>query len=563
IQVQVRPDGDSKQPAGLQLVNVQRNLKPAPPRVILSQQIRMATSGPQMLRAGQHPSQQSLRSAGHSVGQSLGPSMAVGLNHVGPISAVHPGGGPHRIVSSTPPPPMSSAHQHMYYTHSNSSHATISSHHSGASNNSQHGQPGIHLADGPHPSLSRHGHSHSGVHSAHPSQSQVHGGHHPGTHGGHHPAHSSQQYVPFYHRYPAPSGYHPSGGLSAVMSSPSPVIGNQHQHAGAGSPSAVSMYERPMATSPGESTYSGQPLPPWGRFSAISPYVHLAHRVPVRTMGSTWDRGGPQGGGGVMSMGPGGPPRAMRIPAATAPNSMLHSPAAMHSQSRMVHPHPSHVSRTTMMMRATGVNERVHQQHHQTTSSSPAVMTILPVSGIGSQIVRGNGALTGGGGVPSSSTSLSSSGVAVAAMAGAGSASTGGAGEPPGHRREDTLPPSSRVTCHVPRVQNTITFQPIRPGTLIMRHDQSGQIQLVNMTLPAAQQRVTTIPVTTTTAPQVARRPAPPTQVGPLTNSRRKKHQERINHHNRVALNHNDKNEQQQHKKAYYPHYITLKHSRK
>lgn len=52
IQVQVRPDGDGKQPAGLQLVNVQRNLKPAPPRVILSQQIRMATSGPQMIRAG-------------------------------------------------------------------------------------------------------------------------------------------------------------------------------------------------------------------------------------------------------------------------------------------------------------------------------------------------------------------------------------------------------------------------------------------------------------------------------------------------------------------------------
>ncbi|XP_022646645.1 transcription initiation factor TFIID subunit 4-like isoform X5 [Varroa jacobsoni] len=80
------------------------------------------------------------------------------------------------------------------------------------------------------------------------------------------------------------------------------------------------------------------------------------------------------------------------------------------------------------------------------------------------------------------------------------------------------LSPQIRMATSAPqmlRAGNTITFQPsvqIRPGTLIMRHDQSGQIQLVNMTLPA-QQRVTTIPVATTAAPQVARRPAPPTQV--------------------------------------------------
>ncbi|XP_018494188.1 probable basic-leucine zipper transcription factor R [Galendromus occidentalis] len=56
IHVQVRPESEKQtQPTGLQLVNVQRNIKPAGPRVILSQPIRMATS-PQVIRTS-HPSQ--------------------------------------------------------------------------------------------------------------------------------------------------------------------------------------------------------------------------------------------------------------------------------------------------------------------------------------------------------------------------------------------------------------------------------------------------------------------------------------------------------------------------
>lgn len=50
IHVQVRPEGEKQAPpTGLQLVNVQRNIKPAGQRVILSP-IRMATQ-PQVIRA--------------------------------------------------------------------------------------------------------------------------------------------------------------------------------------------------------------------------------------------------------------------------------------------------------------------------------------------------------------------------------------------------------------------------------------------------------------------------------------------------------------------------------
>ncbi|XP_022646643.1 transcription initiation factor TFIID subunit 4-like isoform X2 [Varroa destructor] len=551
IQVQVQPDGEPKQPAGLQLVNVQRNLKPAPPRVILSPQIRMATSAPQMLRAGHHPSQQSMRSAGpHSSGpHPLGSSMAraaatateaaaaAGLNHIRSIPT-HPGGGPHyRLVSSAPPfqPPMNSAPQEMYYTHPVSSHGTVSSHHhahvhhnhhnnsiststdassgnnsSGSNSNGSHGHQPLHISGGG----SSHGAGHHPV--GHPSQTQIHAGYHSGPHGGgHHSStgdasgHSGQPSYSnpsFYHRYPTAASYHHPTGLSTVMPPPSsPVITSQHQQqlggtsaasvvgaTGASGHAAVSTYGRAIVSSSGRSTgaYSIQPLTPWGRLSASSPFVHLAHRVPVSSMGpATWGRSaGPGGGGsgGVMPMGPGGPPgRAIRI--ATGAMSP-HSVASIHPHSTIVHPHPTHTSRRgggeAMMLRAiTSVNGYSQQQPHYHQATNHSAATVLPATSSGSHEVAvqsgaGGPSIIGGAVVPGVSSSSSASStpppssasslVAANGVTG-GASSAGGVGVPPGHRKEDVVlhQPQGQVTM---QAGATMAAPAVRPLTVQTAH---------------------------------------------------------------------------------------------
>lgn len=317
-------------------------------------------------------------------------------------------GGPvGRLISSAPPPSISSAHQQMFYSHPNSSHSTISSHHNNI-------HRGVHIPGG-HSGISPHG-----VHG--PMQIG------PSSHSTHLPTHSSstnhsslQYNNPFYHRYPTSSGYHPSGGLPGVVSPPQvPPITSQHQHLSASPNSAaVSMYERPPISNSGAGTYPIQTLTPWGRYSTSSPFVHLAHRVPIRNVGpSLWERSGSSGSGGGMSMGMNGPPRTVRIATAA---SMLHS----HSQSSL---RPS----TMMMMRPTEMSEHHHhhhqqQHHHETSSSSAAVVTMASLPTSGPHSFRGNGARVV---LPCSSAPSATSSIA-------GGGSAGGAGAPPGYRRED------------------------------------------------------------------------------------------------------------------------------